>query len=151
MSERSDENPAGSVKRILSAALFAAERHRGQKRKGAAGEPYINHLIEVAELVAGSSNTLDTELVMAALLHDTVEDTSTSGEELERLFGADVAALVLEVTDDKSLPKEVRKALQISDRAYVLETGSVVKSAPAAELLDDPSVREAYLGGAAAH
>ena len=115
MSDQSDENSTGSVQRILSAALFAAERHRAQKRKGAAGEPYINHLIEVAELVAESSSTLDTNLVMAALLHDTVEDTSTTGEELERLFGPDVASLVLEVTDDKSLPKEVRKALQVKN------------------------------------
>ena len=71
----------------------------------------MNHLIEVAQLVAGSSDTLDTNLVMAGLLHDTIEDTSTTPAELELLFGSDVASLVVEMTDDKSLPKDVRKAL----------------------------------------
>lgn len=142
MSDRSDENSAGSVQRILSAALFAAERHRGQKRKGAAGEPYINHLIEVAELVAGSSSTLDTNLVIAALLHDTVEDTATTAEEIERLFGPDVTSLVLEVTDDKSLPQEVRKALQVknapkkSGRAQTLKLADKISNLRA--LLNSP-------------
>src|SRR5690348_15046224 len=106
---------AADLQRILSAARFAAERHAGQKRKGEAGEPYINHLIEVAELVACSDDVLDTNLVMAAFLHDTVEDTAVTPQELEQLFGSDVASLVMEVTDDKSLPKKVRKALQVKN------------------------------------
>jgi (p)ppGpp synthase/HD superfamily hydrolase len=105
------------VQRILAAAQFAAEKHAQQKRKGAAQEPYINHLIEVARLIAGSSDTLDTELVMAGFLHDTVEDTGVAPEELEQQFGNDVASLVAEVTDDKSLPKETRKALQVETAA----------------------------------
>jgi (p)ppGpp synthase/HD superfamily hydrolase len=106
---------AASVQRILAAARFAAEKHALQKRKGARGEPYFNHLVEVAELVAASSEELDVELVMAALLHDTVEDTGVTLSELEERFGSDVAALVAEVTDDKSLPKETRKQLQVRD------------------------------------
>lgn len=106
---------AESVRRILGAATFAAEKHAHQKRKGHAGEPYINHLIEVADLIAGSSRDLDVNLVMAGLLHDTIEDTGVTATELERRFGNDVTALVLEATDDKSLPKEVRKALQVKD------------------------------------
>jgi (p)ppGpp synthase/HD superfamily hydrolase len=104
---------ADSVQRILSAARFAAERHAQQKRKGALGEPYLNHLVEVAELVTASSQTLDTELVMAAFLHDVIEDTSVTLQELKNLFGSDVANLVAEVTDDKSLSKEMRKHLQV--------------------------------------
>src|SRR5580765_3456861 len=105
------EQPASAapIQRILAAARFAAEKHAQQKRKGASGEPYFNHLVEVAELIASSSQELDAELVMAALLHDTVEDTGVTLQELEERFGKDVAALVDEVTDDKSLPKEVRK------------------------------------------
>lgn len=103
------------VQRILSAAQFAAEKHVQQKRKGAAQEPYINHLIEVAHLIAGSSEVMDTELVMAGFLHDTVEDTGVTLTELTQLFGNDVASLVAEVTDDKSLPKAERKALQVKD------------------------------------
>src|SRR5258708_13169351 len=108
---------AEPVQRILAAAQFAAEKHATQKRKGAAQEPYINHLIEVAHLIAGSSDTLDTELVMAGFLHDTVEDTGVTLAELAQRFGNDVASLVAEVTDDKSLPKETRKALQVQNAA----------------------------------
>ncbi len=116
MSDRNqDGNPAADVQRILAAAHFAAQCHAAQKRKGDAGEPYINHLIEVAELIACSGEVLDTNLVMAGFLHDTVEDTGVSPQELEQRFGGDVASLVMEVTDDKSLPKEMRKALQVKN------------------------------------
>lgn len=104
-----------SVRSILAAARFAAEKHAQQKRKGENGEPYFNHLLEVAELIAASSHDLDVELVMAAFLHDTVEDTGVTLTELEERFGKDVAALVAEVTDDKSLPKETRKRLQVQN------------------------------------
>jgi guanosine-3',5'-bis(diphosphate) 3'-pyrophosphohydrolase len=121
--------PAAPVQRILAAAMFAAEKHAAQKRKGAAAEPYVNHLIEVAQLVAGSSERLDTNLVMAGLLHDTIEDTGTTAEELERVFGSDITGLVLEVTDDKSLPKEVRKELQIEHAAHKTVRAQVIKLA----------------------
>lgn len=103
------------VQRILAAARFAAEQHARQKRKGEAAEPYINHLIEVAELVAAASPVLDTNLIVAAFLHDTVEDTAVTPQEIESLFGHDVAGLVMELTDDKSLSKEMRKALQVQN------------------------------------
>jgi GTP diphosphokinase / guanosine-3',5'-bis(diphosphate) 3'-diphosphatase len=111
------EGQAGSasIQRILAAARFAAEKHAQQRRKGENGEPYFNHLLEVAELIAASDRDLDVELVMAAFLHDTVEDTGVTLPELEQHFGKDVAALVGEVTDDKSLPKEIRKRLQVQD------------------------------------
>ena len=122
------------VQRILAAARFAAEKHAQQKRKGAMGEPYFNHLVEVAELVALSSEELDVELVMAALLHDTVEDTGVTFAEWEERFGGDVAGLVIEVTDDKSLPKEMRKDLQVRDapkksvRAQVLKLADKISN-----------------------
>jgi (p)ppGpp synthase/HD superfamily hydrolase len=126
--------PSAPLQRILAAAHFAAQRHAGQRRKGLAGEPYINHLIEVAELVAASSEMVDTNLMMAAFLHDTVEDTGVTRDELEDLFGSDVAGLVMEVTDDKSLPKEKRKALQVqgapkkSPRAQTLKLADKISN-----------------------
>jgi (p)ppGpp synthase/HD superfamily hydrolase len=121
--------PAAPVQRILAAAMFAAEKHAAQKRKGAAAEPYVNHLIEVAQLIAGSSGHLDTDLVMAGFLHDTIEDTGTTAEELERVFGSDISTLVVELTDDKSLPKEVRKALQVSGAPHKSVRAQVIKLA----------------------
>jgi (p)ppGpp synthase/HD superfamily hydrolase len=121
--------PAAPVQRIFAAAMFAAEKHAAQKRKGAAAEPYVNHLIEVAQLVADSSEVLDTNLVMAGLLHDTIEDTGTTAEELEQAFGSDITALVVEMTDDKSLPKEVRKELQVEHAPHKSVRAQVIKLA----------------------
>jgi GTP diphosphokinase / guanosine-3',5'-bis(diphosphate) 3'-diphosphatase len=125
---------AAAIQRILAAARFAAEKHAQQKRKGATGEPYFNHLVEVAELVALSSDELDVELVMSAFLHDTVEDTGVTLAELEERFGSDVAGLVAEVTDDKSLSKETRKDLQVrnahkkSVRAQILKLADKISN-----------------------
>jgi (p)ppGpp synthase/HD superfamily hydrolase len=100
---------------ILSAARFAADKHAAQKRKGDAAEPYINHLLEVAELVAMALPEPDTDLLIASLLHDSIEDAGVTAEDLAMRFGADVADLVSEVTDDKSLPKQERKRLQVEN------------------------------------
>jgi HD domain len=100
---------------ILSAAHFAAEKHANQKRKGKAGEPYINHLLEVAQLISNAIPEPDTNLLIAALLHDVIEDAGVTKDELAHRFGADVASLVAEVTDDKSLPKAERKRLQVEN------------------------------------
>jgi guanosine-3',5'-bis(diphosphate) 3'-pyrophosphohydrolase len=115
------------VSQITRALHFAAQRHSSQRRKGAASEPYINHCIEVAHLLAEATAGTDTAVVVAAILHDTVEDTDTTQSEIEQQFGADIAGLVAEVTDDKSLAKAERKRLQIektpqkSDRAKMIK------------------------------
>ena len=119
---------------IMYAAIFDEDKHSQQKRKGENGEPYFNHLLEVAELITASSPQLDVELVMAAFLHDTVEDTGVTLQELEQRFGQDVADLVAEVTDDKSLPKETRKQLQVehtpekSSRAQALKLADKISN-----------------------
>jgi (p)ppGpp synthase/HD superfamily hydrolase len=105
--------PSNPLLQILIAANFAARAHANQKRKGVAGEPYINHLIEVAELVAGSGAEADVNLIMACFLHDVVEDTTITRQEISQAFNEDVASLVMEVTDDKTLPKQTRKTLQV--------------------------------------
>ncbi len=115
------------VIRISRALDFAARTHVGQRRKGVAQEPYINHLTEVALLLAEATDGDDTDLVIAGLLHDSIEDQEVKYDELVQLFGKNVADLVQTVTDDKSLPKSERKQLQIdraphkSDRAKMLK------------------------------
>jgi (p)ppGpp synthase/HD superfamily hydrolase len=98
---------------VLRAADAAARWHVNQRRKGLAQEPYVNHLIEVASLVAEATHGRDPDLVIAALLHDAIEDCEVPSELIEREFGEKVACLVREVTDDKTLPKDARKEIQI--------------------------------------
>lgn len=100
---------------VLAAANAAARWHAKQRRKGEGGEPYINHLLEVAALVGEATGGADPVLVAAALLHDAIEDQGVSRARIVELFGEDVAALVEEVTDDKSLPQAVRKRLQVEE------------------------------------
>jgi (p)ppGpp synthase/HD superfamily hydrolase len=108
---------------------FAAVQHVNQRRKGELAEPYMNHLTEVADLVATATNGTDMELIMAAVLHDTVEDTTASPIDIERLFGRRIAAIVAEVTDDKSLPKAERKRLQIEHAAHASDEARIIKLA----------------------
>jgi len=98
---------------ITRALDFAARKHAHQRRKGLKAEPYINHLTEVALLLAEASAGADPPLVMAGLLHDTIEDTETSRGELVEAFSEDIAALVVEVTDDKGLLRDERKRRQV--------------------------------------
>jgi len=114
---------------LLRALAFAADRHRDQRRKGRTKSPYINHPIAVAEVLAGAGKVTNEALLLAAILHDTVEDTQATPAELRRRFGADVAGLVREVTDDKSLPKQVRKRLQIEHAAGTSPRGKLLKIA----------------------
>ena len=108
---------------LLAALRFAAERHRGQRRKGLNASPYINHPIEVATLLARLGRVGDPEVLQAAVLHDTLEDTATSAAELERHFGARVRRLVEEVSDDPSLTWQERKRRQV-ERASRLSRGA---------------------------
>ena len=98
---------------VLKAADAAARWHVHQRRKGAAKEPYINHLLEVATLVAEATEGKDPNLVVAALLHDAIEDCEVPKKVIAQAFGKDVADLVAEVTDDKTLEKGERKKHQV--------------------------------------
>src|SRR5438094_10661430 len=104
-----------SIRLVSEAADLAARRHNGMARKGRGNEPYINHLAEVASLLAEVTDGTDAELVAAGWLHDTIEDTATTRDELAQKFGERVAALVVEVTDDMSLSKAQRRQRQIED------------------------------------
>ena len=111
-----DESDGPSA-RLLKAVRFAAEKHSRQRRKDSEATPYINHPIAVAEVLARVGKVTDGFALQAALLHDTLEDTPTTAEELEQQFGPQVCALVREVTDDKSLPQPERRRLQLEQAA----------------------------------
>ena len=106
------ETPPSPQARLLAALHFAADKHRDQRRKGEEASPYINHPIVVAETLARFGVTDETTLT-AAILHDTIEDTETTPQELAEVFGPEVRDVVMEVTDDKSLPKGERKERQV--------------------------------------
>jgi GTP diphosphokinase / guanosine-3',5'-bis(diphosphate) 3'-diphosphatase len=114
---------------LARAADYAARQHIAQRRKGERAEPYINHLTEVAALLAEATDGQDVVLLMGGLLHDTLEDTDATYEDLVERFGPEVAALVGEVTDDKSLPKEERKRLQIEKTAGKSRRAKLLKLA----------------------
>ena len=118
-----------AVVTILKALHFAAGKHRDQRRKGAEASPYINHPIEVAELLSRVGGVHDRITLQGALLHDTIEDTQTTPEELEAAFGLEVRRVVEEVTDDKRLPKAERKRLQIEHAPHLSERARQIKLA----------------------
>jgi len=98
---------------LLNAYRFSADKHSNQRRKDGAKSPYINHPIEVVQLLWEVGGVRNVNVLLAAILHDTVEDTDTRPDEISHRFGEEVLSLVLEVTDDKNLPKQERKRLQI--------------------------------------
>jgi (p)ppGpp synthase/HD superfamily hydrolase len=114
---------------VLKAADAAARWHVHQRRKGATAEPYINHLIEVAMLVAQATDGSDPNLVIAALLHDAVEDCQVPRKMIAEAFGEEVAAIVMEVTDDKKLPKAKRKKKQIETAPHKSPQAKLLKLA----------------------
>ncbi|MBS1807825.1 MAG: bifunctional (p)ppGpp synthetase/guanosine-3',5'-bis(diphosphate) 3'-pyrophosphohydrolase [Acidobacteria bacterium] len=115
--------------KLLKAIHFAALKHRDQRRKDVEASPYINHPIEVAETIARVGQVTDLVVLQSAILHDTVEDTLTTPEEIEEHFGLEVRRVVEEVTDDKSLPKATRKQLQIDHAPHLSTRAQLVKLA----------------------
>jgi guanosine-3',5'-bis(diphosphate) 3'-pyrophosphohydrolase len=114
--------------KVIEAASFAAQKHREQRRKDVDATPYINHPLEVARILT-EAGIEDTDVLVAAILHDTIEDTETTAEELTAAFGERVCALVLEVTDDKSLPKAERKRLQVLNAPKKSDGAKMIKLA----------------------
>jgi guanosine-3',5'-bis(diphosphate) 3'-pyrophosphohydrolase len=114
---------------VLKAASFAAHKHRNQRRKDADASPYINHPLSLACILSGEGGVTDAATLCGALLHDTIEDTDTTAEEIEAAFGAQIRGIVEEVTDDKDLPKAERKRLQIVHAAHISDQAKLVKLA----------------------
>jgi guanosine-3',5'-bis(diphosphate) 3'-pyrophosphohydrolase len=114
---------------LMLATEYAAEQHRDQRRKGDNDRPYINHPIEVAALLADIGNVTDVNILCAAVLHDTVEDTPTTLDELSNLFGPTITALVAEVSDDRSLSRVERKRLQVLHASKLSDGAKLIKLA----------------------
>ena len=132
---------------VSEAADLAARRHNGMARKGRGNEPYINHLAEVANLLSAATDGADAELVAAGWLHDSIEDTATTQQELAARFGSRVAALVAEVTDDMNLPKAQRRQKQAADAPHKSPPAKLIKIADkisniSARILPDPTPEE---------
>lgn len=123
MTEKSD------TQLLIEALAFAADRHRDHRRKDEGASPYINHPIAVANLLANEGGIIDIEILCAALLHDTVEDTETLPEELAEAFGPAISGIVMEVTDDRSLPKAERKQTQVDHAPHLSIKARAVKLA----------------------
>ncbi len=117
------------LRMVSEAAELAARRHNGMARKGRGSEPYINHLAEVANLLSAATEGADAELVAAGWLHDTIEDTETTREELAERFSERVAALVVECTDDMRLPKAERRRRQVTDAPHKSPGAKLIKIA----------------------
>lgn len=135
------------IRLVSEAAELAAQRHNGMARKGRGNEPYINHLAEVANLLATATDGADAELVAAGWLHDTIEDTDTTRGELARTFSERVASLVVECTDDMSLPKAERRQKQIEDASHKSSGAKLIKIADkisniGARIQSDPTNEE---------
>ena len=114
---------------LIRAASFAAHKHRNQRRKDAGASPYINHPLALARVLAVEGGVTDAATLCAALLHATIEDTDTTADELSHEFGAEIASIVGEVTDDKTLPKAERKRQQVEHAAHISDKAKRVKLA----------------------
>jgi len=121
--------PRQGLPLLLRALAFAAHKHRHQRRKDAEASPYINHPIALAELLAREGGVTEVDVLAAALLHDTIEDTQTTPAELEKEFGPHIASIVLEVTDNKMLKKHIRKKMQVEHAARASREARLVKLA----------------------
>lgn len=118
-----------TVAAIVKAAQFAAEKHKNQRRKDVDASPYINHPLALASVLAVEGGVENPDVICAAMLHDTVEDTDTTAKELTDIFGDKVTSIVLEVTDDKSLEKAVRKEEQVRHAPLISPEAKLVKLA----------------------
>lgn len=117
------------MKAFVQALAFAAEKHCHQRRKDVDASPYINHPIALAKVLSYEVGIDDERVLVAAVLHDTIEDTATTEAELTKMFGREIANIVLEVTDDKLLPKAERKRLQVDQAPHLSRRAKLVKLA----------------------
>lgn len=117
------------LKILLKALAFAAHKHKDQRRRDVDASPYINHPISLADILCNEAHITDIETICGALLHDTVEDTETTAEELEEVFGKPICDIVMDVTDDETLSKAARKQAQIDHAGHISDKAKLVKLA----------------------
>lgn len=114
---------------LIDALAFAAARHRDQRRKDVCASPYINHPIQLVHVLCNEAGVTDIRVLMAAVLHDTIEDTETTEEDLKKTFGEEIANIVLEVSDDTSLCRADRKHAQVMNASQLSDAAKQVKLA----------------------
>ena len=131
---------------LIRAIEFAARKHRLQRRKDVEASPYINHPVALMSVLCVEAGVCDVEILSAAALHDTIEDTQTTRDEISREFGKKIAGIVAEVTDDKSLPKEERKRLQIERAPHKSPAASLVTMADKIANLRDMAANPPSVG-----
>jgi len=144
LSDQTHHQAAG-LETLLRALEFSADKHRNKRRKGSDRSPYINHPIEVASILANIGGVSNMSVLAAAILHDTIEDTETSPEEVEKAFGEEICSLVKEVTDDKRLSRVKRKLLQVKHAPQLSHAAKLIKIADKIsnikEVTDNPPLR----------
>ena len=129
------------LKLLIKALTFAASKHRNQRRKNVDASPYINHPISLVNILCNEAHLTDIHLICSALLHDTVEDTETTAEELELEFGPVISSIVMEVTDDKTIPtRQKRKQLQVEHASHISDHAKLLKLADKISNLRDLSI-----------
>lgn len=129
------------LKLLIKALTFAADRHRNQRRKNVDAFPYINHPISLVNILCNEVHITDINLICSALLHDTVEDTETTEEELTAHFGQEISSIVMEVTDDQSITvRQKRKQLQIDHASHISEPAKILKLADKISNLRDLAI-----------
>lgn len=121
------KTPDSALDRILGAAIFAARKHQGQVRKDERRSPYITHPLQVTQTLWDTGGVRDPKTLIAAILHDTIEDTTTTRDEVQETFGEEVLQIVLEVTDDKSLEKMARKRMQVVHAPKLSKPARLIK------------------------
>jgi len=125
---------------LMKALAFATHKHKDQRRKDPDASPYINHPVALANTLVNEGGITDIEIICAALLHDTVEDTETTPDELTEVFGPSITGIVMECTDNKSLPKATRKQAQIDHAKHMTTKAKAVKLADKISNLRDVSI-----------
>jgi len=129
------------LKLLIKALTFAANKHRNQRRKNVDASPYINHPISLVNILCNEVHLTDINLICSALLHDTVEDTETTVDELEIEFGPVISSIVMEVTDDKTIiAKQERKQLQIEHASHISDHAKLLKLADKISNLRDLTI-----------
>ncbi|MGB5291955.1 MAG: HD domain-containing protein [Lysobacterales bacterium] len=129
------------LKLLIKALSFAADKHRNQRRKNVDAFPYINHPISLVNILCNEVHITDVNVICSALLHDTVEDTETTEEELTAHFGKEISSIVMEVTDDQSITvRQKRKQLQIDHAPHISEPAKILKLADKISNLRDLAI-----------
>ncbi|MCW9056209.1 MAG: HD domain-containing protein [Gammaproteobacteria bacterium] len=128
------------LKKLIHALEFASRKHKDQRRKDVDASPYINHPISLASILCNEAHVTDIDVICGALLHDTVEDTDTTEEELEKEFGKKICNIVMDVTDDALLSRPERKQAQIDHAAHASDEAKLVKLADKISNLRDVAI-----------